>query len=136
MLTRHNATIEAIDRDTVAVGGHEIKCKWGIDGATVCRDGLQHLRDSGVANWSDEEMADIAYNAEVRMGEAFERTYRIAYMIETTGDFEVTDEFRAVDDDTANAYAEANCEGEWYVIDDKNCNINAGVDSDTPVRFA
>jgi hypothetical protein len=55
--------------------------------------------------------------------------YRIAYMVDTTGEFEIVETFTAADDAEANAYAEANHDGEWYVLNDKGRNINAGVDS-------
>jgi hypothetical protein len=55
--------------------------------------------------------------------------YRVAYMVDTTGEFEIVETFTAADDAEANAYAEANHDGEWYVLNDKGRNINAGVDS-------
>ena len=54
--------------------------------------------------------------------------YRIAYMLEATGEFEVVETFRAATDADANAYAEANHDGEWYVLDSTGRNINAGID--------
>ncbi len=36
--------------------------------------------------------------------------------------------FRATDDAAANAYAEENSVGEWYVLDDQGRNINGGHD--------
>ena len=57
---------------------------------------------------------------------ATDREYRIAY-VAAQGEFDVVDTFRAVDDDAANAYAEATYDGdEWYVLDDQGRNINGG----------
>jgi hypothetical protein len=50
--------------------------------------------------------------------------YRIAYMLEATGEFEVVETFQAATDADANAYAEANHDGEWYVLDADGNNIN------------
>ena len=50
--------------------------------------------------------------------------YRIAYMLEATGEFEVVETFQAATDADANAYAEANHDGEWYVLDPDGNNIN------------
>jgi hypothetical protein len=57
-------------------------------------------------------------------GEAVQSEYRIAYMLEATGEFEIVETFEAADDAAANAYAEANHEGEWYVLDADGNNIN------------
>lgn len=54
------------------------------------------------------------------------RKYKIAYMVETTGEFEITDTFEAEDDAAANAWADANAEGAWYVLDADGRNINGG----------
>jgi hypothetical protein len=54
--------------------------------------------------------------------------YSIAYMIEATGEFDVVETFTAADDAAANAYAEANHDGEWYVLNAAGRNINAGID--------
>jgi hypothetical protein len=55
--------------------------------------------------------------------------YRIAYMVDTAGEFEIVETFQAASDADANAYAEANHDGEWYVLNAAGRNINAGVDS-------
>lgn len=55
-----------------------------------------------------------------------ERVYQIAFMLESTGDFEIVEKFAAADNDAANAYAEANYAGrEWYVLDCGGESINA-----------
>ena len=74
MLTIRNTNVEAINRDIVNVGGHEIRCTWNADGCTADRDQLRAIRDAGDANWSDEEIGAIAYHAETMMQEAFEVT--------------------------------------------------------------
>jgi hypothetical protein len=50
--------------------------------------------------------------------------YRIAF-VTTAGDWDIVETFTAADDESANAYAEANYAGqEWYVLDDQLVNIN------------
>lgn len=73
MLTIRNTNVETIDRNTVNVGGHEIRCTWSADGCTVGRGQLRAIRDAGEANWSDDEIDDLAYHAETRMQETYER---------------------------------------------------------------
>jgi hypothetical protein len=60
-------------------------------------------------------------------GRPAEREYRIAYAT-TNGEWDVVETFRAADDAAANAYAEENSVGEWYVLDDQGRNINGGRD--------
>jgi transglutaminase-like putative cysteine protease len=56
------------------------------------------------------------------------REYRVAYAM-GNGEWDVVDRFMAVDDNAANAYAEAYFYGdEWYVLDDTGRNINGGRD--------
>ena len=56
------------------------------------------------------------------------REYRVAYTM-GNGEWDVVDRFMAVDDDAANAYAEAYFHGdEWYVLDSTGRNINGGRD--------
>ena len=56
------------------------------------------------------------------------REYRVAYAM-GNGEWDVVDRFMAVDDDAANAYAEAYFHGdEWYVLDSTGRNINGGRD--------
>ena len=55
-----------------------------------------------------------------------ERVYQIAFVLESTGDFEIVETFAVADNDAANAYAEANYAGrKWYVLDFGGENINA-----------
>ena len=55
------------------------------------------------------------------------RPYRIAFMLEATGDFEIVKEFEALNDDDANRYAETNYDGQqWYVLDAAGRNVNGG----------
>ena len=54
------------------------------------------------------------------------REYRVAYAM-GNGEWDVVDRFMAVDDDAANAYAEANFNAdEWYLLDDTGRTINCG----------
>ena len=56
------------------------------------------------------------------------REYRVAYVM-ADGEWDVVDRFMAVDDHSANAYAETYFNGdEWYVLDDTGRNINGGRD--------
>jgi hypothetical protein len=74
MLTKRTTTIETLDENTVNVGGHEIACTWNADGdPCVNVEQMQQLRDDGNANWSDDEMQDLIYHAEVRMIETYRR---------------------------------------------------------------
>jgi hypothetical protein len=120
--------VESVSRDICNVCGHEVRCTWDGNGAHANLDDLRAIRDAGHANWSNQEIADIAYHVETRMDETYASEYRIAYMMEATGEFEVVETFRAASDADANAYAEANHDGEWYVLDSAGRNINAGID--------
>ena len=62
----------------------------------------------------------------VRIAGYVRRQYRIAFMLEATGDFEIVKEFEALNDDDANRYAETNYDGQqWYVLNAAGENINA-----------
>lgn len=51
--------------------------------------------------------------------------YRVAFVRESDGEFEVAEQFLALDDDEANAYAEARYAGQqWYVLDRDGNNVN------------
>ena len=52
--------------------------------------------------------------------------YHIAFQAES-GEFDVVETFEAADDAAANAYAEANYDGqEWYILNSAHRNINGG----------
>ncbi len=54
-----------------------------------------------------------------------EANYKIAFMLEATGDFEIVEEFEATSDEEANAYAEQYYgDREWYVLNEYGENIN------------
>ena len=54
-----------------------------------------------------------------------ERIYKIAFMLGSTGGFEVAETFSASGNDAANAYAEEHYAGrDWYVLDFGGENIN------------
>ena len=72
-------------------------------------------------------MVKITLEGELTLLESQAREYRVAFMRESDGSFEVVDFFWAVDDDGANAYAETYFAGrEWYVLDRDGNNINGG----------
>lgn len=127
MLTYRNTEIETIDRDTLNIGGNDVACKWNQDGLpSVFAADLRAIRDAGQANWSDEEIADLAYKAEVRMLETYTKPYEIGMHEGFNMDqWVLLDSIRAVDDAAANAYAEQHFnEHEWYVLDADGNNIN------------
>jgi hypothetical protein len=74
---------------------------------------------------SRNEELDRIVVAGLRDAESHE--YRIAFMLEATGRFEVVETFTAADDDAANEYAEQHYDGRpWYVLDPAGRNINGG----------
>ena len=83
--------------------------------ATGYLDDALESDDSG--NFADASIVQVEHDDEAP-------TYRIAYMLEATGEFEIVETFQAADDVEANAYAEANHDGEWYVLDSTGRNIN------------
>jgi hypothetical protein len=87
--------------------------------ATGYLDAALESDDSG--NFANASIVEVEH-----ADEALE--YRIAYMLEAPGEFEVVETFRAASDADANAYAEANHDGEWYVLNAAGRNINAGID--------
>jgi hypothetical protein len=55
-----------------------------------------------------------------------ERIYKIAFMLESTGGFEVVETFSASGNYAANHYAKTNYDGQqWYVLNAEGENINA-----------
>lgn len=53
-------------------------------------------------------------------------SYRIAFVM-ADGEWDIVEEFRASNDDAANAYAEEHYAGkEWFVLDNTGKNINSG----------
>ena len=126
MLTKSTTTIETIDSNAVNIGGHEVACTWDANGAHVKTESLKAIADAGHANWSVEEMSDIAYNAEVLL----DQTYSKAYDIVTYEGFNkdrihVLESIRMTDNAAANAYANERYAGqEWYVLDANGDNIN------------
>lgn len=57
------------------------------------------------------------------------REYRVAFMRESDGTFEIVEHFKAADDDAANDYAlNYYPSQEWYVLDDMSRNINSGAE--------
>ena len=126
MLTYRTTNVETIDHDNVSIGGHAIRCTWDSTGCHVDQSQLRALRDSGVANWSDEEIGDIAYHAELRMNDTYTKAYDIVvYEGYNQDEVHVLESIRAIDDAAANAYATANHEeSDWYVLDASGNNIN------------
>ncbi len=80
-------------------------------------------------------VSDALYEIVERINEAFdfgigeiadEPEYRIAFMLDATGDWEIIEAFRAADDAAANAYAEEHYpDQDWYVLDAAGRNINS-----------
>jgi len=93
----------------------------------VSIDELQSIVNAGHANWSREEIGDIAYHCEVRMEETYSKAYDIViYEGYNQDQIHVLESIRVADDAAANAYAEQNHdEHEWYVLDADGNNINA-----------
>jgi len=54
------------------------------------------------------------------------KEYKVAYVMESTGDWEIYDHFEAENDEAANQYAAENYESGWYVLDKNHKNINGG----------
>jgi hypothetical protein len=112
MTTAFNPTHRiTTDRETVDVmlvdGAAYQKCEW--ESST----GTDYFREHG---W-------------LFQGQPFtgtvERLYRLAFMLESTGDFEIVETFAARDNFAANAYAEKNYYGRsWYVLNAEGDNIN------------
>jgi hypothetical protein len=74
MLTYRNTEILSVDCNKLNVGGNDIECTWSSDGdPCVNVEQMQALRDSGQADWSDEEMTDLIYHAESRMIETYRK---------------------------------------------------------------
>ena len=126
MLTKNNTDIETVSRNHASVGGQQIPCTWDAYGAHVNHDDLRRVRAAGLANWSDEEIADLAYHAETRMSEACTKAYDIVVYEGFNQDIiRVLDSIRMDNDAAANAYAEQHYAGqEWYVLDANGDNIN------------
>lgn len=126
MLTKNNTDIETISRNHVSVGGQQIPCTWDAHGSHVNHDDLRRARTAGLANWSDEEIADLAYHAETRMNETYTKAYDIVVYEGFNQDIiRVLDSIRMDNDAAANAYAEQHyADQEWYVIDANGDNIN------------
>jgi hypothetical protein len=126
MLTIRNSEITTINRDAVNVGGHEIPATWDQGGATINRAALVDLRRQGLANWSNDEIEDLAYHAETRLNEAYTKAYEIGVYEGFNADkWHVLASIRVANDAEANAYAEQHfSEHEWFILDSKGENIN------------
>jgi len=126
MHTIRTVNVEEINRDTCNVCGHEVRCTWDANGAHANPDDLRSIRDAGHANWSDEEISDIAYHIETRMDETYTKAYRIVIRDGDYSDgWHELDAIRAADDAAANEYAEKYFAVEdWYVLDADGKNIN------------
>jgi hypothetical protein len=123
MNTIRTTNIETIDRNTCRVGDHAVPITWDANGAHVDHCDLRAMRDAGHANWSDDEISDVAYHIETRMDETYTKAYSIAV---PDGDgWHELDSIRVADDATANEYAEKHfADREWYVLDSEGNNIN------------
>lgn len=124
-ITKSTTNIEIIDRDHVRIAGQQVPVSWCEAGADVSVDDIAAVSDAADANWSRQEILDLACHAMTRMDEAFTRAYDIAT---PEGDFvdgwHVFETIRVADDAAANAYAEKHYAGQdWYVLHDGE-NIN------------
>lgn len=126
MLTKSNCEVTIISRDAIGVGGHEISASWDANGCLVSRSELKALCQNNLANWSDEEIGDIAYFGECELEKAFAKHYEIGLWDGYNKDVWVSLEHICVaNNDAANAYAEAEYVGkEWVVLDASGQNIN------------
>lgn len=123
LLTIRNTEVRVVNEHTVDVGGHVVR-QTGDGGVEI--DDLREIKSGGFANWSEEEIADIAYVCGVKIAATWPK-YHIAYVDGSDGSFDIVQSFTAKDDDAANRYAEAHYSGtEWYVLDSKKHNINGG----------
>ena len=70
-LTRSNTQIRIVDDRWAVVfnDSHELEVRFTNTrlGAPVNRDDLVAIRESGDANWSDDEISEIAYRIECRV---------------------------------------------------------------------
>jgi len=127
MLTYRDTEVRVIDRDTVAIEGkgvaEEVRCKWDANGASIEFESLQQLKYTLDANWSDDQIGDLAYHAANLLNEQYTKGYEIAV---PDGDgWHILDSIRVADDAAANAYAEQNhADQEWYVLNANGDNIN------------
>jgi hypothetical protein len=106
--------------------------QWGIDATTkivVAENFVNGYTADGydlpdLCAGNDALQRKVWAEASARWGTS-ELTYRIAFVLESTGGWEVVEEFPAANNDAANAYAEEHYAGrEWYVIDADGNNIN------------
>jgi hypothetical protein len=101
------------------------------------RETVEVMLVDGVAyqqcEWDAIDSADYEQDEDGRwlfQGQLFagtvERIYKIAFMLGSTGGFEVVETFSASGNNAANAYAEEHYAGrDWYVLDFGGENINA-----------
>lgn len=71
MHTISTVNIETVSKSICNVCGHEVRCSWDANGCHANLDDLRAIRDAGHANWSKEEIDDIAYHVETRMDETY-----------------------------------------------------------------
>jgi hypothetical protein len=122
--TIRNTNIETIDRNSVNIAGQVVPVTWHADGAHVSVQEIAAIRDEANANWSDQEMSDLAYHAETRMDETYTKAYQIAVAKED-GSWDILADIRAEHDAAANAIADQHyANEEWYVLDANGDNIN------------
>ena len=104
---------------------------------TTDRETVDVMLVDGVAyqqsEWDALDSADYERDESGRwlfQGQPFagtvERIYRIAFMLESTGDFEIVETFSTSGNHAANHYARKNYDGrDWYVLNAEGENINA-----------
>ena len=127
MLTYRETEVRIINKDTVAIEGkgvsEEARVEWDANGARITFESLEQLKPVLNANWSEEQISQLAYHAGTLMNEEYTRAYDIAV---TDGDgWHILESIRVADDAAANAYAEQNhADQEWYVLNANGDNIN------------
>jgi hypothetical protein len=79
---------------------------------------------SDAADYERDELGQWFFQGKAFSGRV-ERIYKVAFVIESTGGFEVFETFSAAGNDAANDYAEQNYSGRpWYVLNANGENIN------------
>jgi len=79
MLTIQNTKCRTLTKDLVDVGGHEIRVEWREDVGPVINQGdLRAVCDAGHANWSKEEIDQLAIHCEDLLIQVFGNESEIA----------------------------------------------------------
>ena len=106
--------IEAMQTEAGTAGDYDMVdiCERALDGCPIALAAVAKAIND-IAAMDDETLARAT------------TTYWLAYARED-GEWDIVRGFEARSDAEANAYAEANHDGEWYVLDSTRRNINGG----------